>query len=105
MGHGYHPKGMTMSKNATSGRRRVTFVLRADPGSEVYLGGSFNEWDYLKKPLKESAEKGVFSGMCMLPPGTHEYKFMINGTWCVDPENPSFCQNQFGSLNSVIEVV
>jgi 1,4-alpha-glucan branching enzyme len=102
---GANEKGTDMAKNEKSGRRRVTFVLRADTGSEVYLGGTFNDWDYAKKPLKESPDKGVFTAVCMLPPGTHEYKFHINGTWCVDPENPNFCQNNFGSLNSIIEVV
>lgn len=97
-------KAKTMEKTTNSGRRRVTFTLRADSGSEVYLGGTFNDWDYLKKPLKE-AEKGIFRGVCMLSPGIHEYKFHINGTWCVDPENPNFCQNLYGSLNSLIEVV
>lgn len=94
-----------MAKSTTTGRRRVTFTLRAEPGSEVYLGGSFNDWNYLKKPLTETTDKGVFAGMCMLAPGSYEYKFLVNGTWCVDPENPNFCRNQYGSLNSVVEVV
>jgi 1,4-alpha-glucan branching enzyme len=92
-----------MAKKAKVGRRRVTFVLRAEPGSEVYVGGTFNSWEYGKKPMKET-EEGVFQCVCMIPPGTHEYKYHINGSWCVDPENASFCQNSYGSLNSVLDV-
>ncbi|MBT3287798.1 MAG: glycoside hydrolase [Victivallales bacterium] len=91
-------------KKSTASRRRVTFVLRAAAGSKVFVGGTFNSWAYQKKQLKETAEGGVFKGVCMVAPGLYEYKFNVNGSWCVDPENPSFCQNEFGTLNSVLEV-
>lgn len=87
------------------GRRRVTFAFRAKSGSKVYLGGTFNDWNYLKKPLKEGKERGIFSAVCMLAPGTYEDKFYANGRWCLDPGNPRFCGNNFGSLNSVMVVV
>ena len=88
----------------SSGMRRIEFVLRAAPGSEVYLGGTFNNWEYQKKALKDKDNDGMFKAICMVPPGLHEYKFQVNGSWCVDPENPSFCQNEFGTLNSVLDV-
>ena len=85
--------------------KRVTFQVTASPKSTVSLAGTFNQWDVKRHPLKDILGTGTYTITLMLPKGEHEYKFMINGTWCVDPENPSFCQNQFGSLNSVIEVV
>ncbi len=88
----------------TNGKRRVEFVLRAAPGSEVFVGGTFNSWSCKKKQLKDTAGDGIFRAVCMLAPGLHEYKFHVNGGWCVDPENPSFCQNEYGTLNSVLEV-
>jgi hypothetical protein len=39
-----------------------------------------------------------------LAPGTYQYKFVIDGTWCADPECADFVQNEHGTLNSVITV-
>jgi hypothetical protein len=40
----------------------------------------------------------------MLPPGEHEYKFVVNGDWRIDGSNPQWTPNDVGSLNSVINV-
>ena len=39
-----------------------------------------------------------------LAPGEYEYKFVINGTWCVDPNCKEWRQNTLGTLNSVLRV-
>ena len=36
--------------------------------------------------------------------GRYEYKFIVNGVWQIDDNNPNFVSNDMGSLNSVIEV-
>ena len=57
-----------------------------------------------KKQLKYNAAKGVYSGVIMLEPGTYEYKFVIDGEWQLDENNPNFSHNDFGSLNSMLVV-
>jgi hypothetical protein len=48
------------------------------------------------------------SGHCkttlVLPPGRHEYKFVVNGEWCVDANCAECVPNDQGSLNSVVTV-
>lgn len=39
-----------------------------------------------------------------LAPGTYEYKFVVDGEWVLDESNPNFAANDFGTLNSVINV-
>ena len=39
-----------------------------------------------------------------LAPGTYQYKFVIDGVWCADPENLDCVQNDLGTLNSVVTV-
>lgn len=39
-----------------------------------------------------------------LPAGTHEYKFIVNGTWFSDPKCPDWIPDGCGSLNSVLHV-
>ena len=82
----------------------VTFRVRADPGSKVALAGDFNQWDPAANPLTDAAGTGNFSTVVTLPPGSYEYKFVINGTWCVDPECTEWVQNSLGTLNSVCKV-
>ena len=94
---------------ATAGKnkpktKRVTFKVHADPGSKVFLAGSFNNWDPAAKELTDPKGTGLFSGTVNLVPGTYEYKFVINSTWCVDPECADWEQNSLGTLNSVRKV-
>jgi len=91
-------------RKSTAGRRRVSFEVKAAPGSSVHLAGSFNDWDAGRKQMTDKDGSGVYSCMCMLPKGQHEYKYVIDGVWSVDAENPNFSQNSMGTLNSVIVV-
>ncbi len=93
-----------MAKKATSKSRRVIFSVQAEPGSIVCLAGTFNNWDPQAKKMADKKGSGLFAATMMLPPGTYEYKFIINGTWCVDPNNSEWAQNSLGTLNSVLIV-
>ena len=84
--------------------RRVTFSVHADPGSRVFLAGSFNNWDPAAKELTDPNGTGLYSGAVDLAPGTYQYKFVIDGTWCADPECADWVQNDLGTLNSVKHV-
>jgi len=84
--------------------KRVAFSVRAKGGSKVFLAGSFNDWNPTAKEMVDKADNGIFTTNVNLPLGTHEYKFVIDGIWCVDPECPEWRQNDHGTLNSVKEV-
>lgn len=85
-------------------KKRVTFTLAADVGSEVFVAGDFNNWDPAGKKLEDKKGTGVYTAVLMLAPGDYEYKFVINGTWCVDPNCKDWIQNSLGTLNSVLHV-
>jgi len=87
---------------AKKGRKRVTFKIDAEPGSTVAVAGDFNNWDPNKKQLKDKAGDGKFQGVAMVDQGRHEYKFVINDTWCVDPNCDDWAHNEYGSMNSVL---
>jgi 5'-AMP-activated protein kinase regulatory beta subunit len=95
---------MAKNKSTTAGRRRVTFEVKAPVGSEVFLAGSFNDWDDARKPMVDKDGSGLYTCTCLLPRGQHEYKYVVDGVWSVDAENPNFSQNPMGTLNSVITV-
>lgn len=91
-----------MSPNPSK-RRRINFRIQANPGSQVFLTGSFNDWSPAKKQLKETAE-GWYTGCLLLKPGSYEYKFIVDGEWRVDAGREEWTPNNYGSLNSVINV-
>ncbi len=85
-------------------RRRVVFQVAAEPGSEVYVAGSFNGWEPDKYRMKDKTGRGNFERQIYTTPGPLEYKFVINGEWVIDARCPSWVPNTMGSLNSVIEI-
>ena len=88
-----------MAKSSPTGRKRVKFEIQADEGSEVYVAGDFNDWSPKKNRLR--LKDGVFAASVLLPKGKHQYKFIVNGDWCVDPNCGEWAPNGLGSLNSV----
>jgi hypothetical protein len=49
-------------------------------------------------------KSGIYSASVKLAPGTYQYKFVIDGIWCADPENANAVPNDQGTFNSVITV-
>lgn len=97
--------GKPAAKAATkTKKRRITFTLHSEPGQQVFVAGSFNNWDPIAKEMVDKQGNGTYKGILCLPPGEYQYKFVVNGTWCVDQANQSWIQNSHGTLNSVIHV-
>ena len=104
---GRPPKGAATAAKKTAAKaaeRRVTFTVRADAGKAVYLAGCFNQWNPTGKKMTDKKKDGVYSTTVKLAPGTYEYKFVVDGVWCADPENTVVVKNDCGTHNSVITV-
>ena len=86
----------------TVAKKSVTFTIHADKGQKVYLAGTFNDWNPTAK--KMTFKNGVYSTSLKLAAGSYQYKFVINGTWCADPENVNSVANDQGTFNSVVDV-
>ena len=84
--------------------RTVRFELMAEPGSQVFVVGTFNNWNPTATPLKDNPDGGHFKADLHIPAGRHEYKFVVNGVWAVDPKSVDWSRNAYGSLNSVLHV-
>ncbi len=96
-------KNRKMKKSKSNEKKKVEFTFRSDPGRAVFIAGTFNDWDPSKTKLTES-DAGLYRVSIKLAKGKHEYKFVVDGCWQIDPENPSSVVNDFGGLNSVITV-
>ena len=94
-------KKCTARKSAT---KNVTFTVHADKGKAVYVAGEFNKWNPTAKKMAYKAKAGLYTATLKLAAGTYQYKFVIDGTWCADPENVNSVANDQGTFNSVINV-
>ena len=82
--------------------KKVIFSLQWPDAREVFVAGTFNNWDTRKDQLKEIA-KG-WKLIKYLAPGTYEYRFVVDGIWMDDPTARTRCPNQYGGQNCVLEV-
>ncbi len=85
-------------------KKAVTFTIHAEKGKSVYVAGQFNNWDPTAKEMTYKAKEGVYTTTLKLAPGKYEYKYVIDGAWCADPENVEAVPNDQGTFNSVITV-
>ncbi len=78
------------------------FSLMAEGGAKkVQLVGDFTSW----KPTDMKKQKGnSFVAVVPLGPGSHEYKFIVDGQWQIDPDNGAWAMNPFGTMNSVVSL-
>ena len=84
-------------------RKEVTFKLEATSAREVLLAGDFTEWE--KTPIKlRKGEQGAWNTTVKLAPGQHQYKFVVDGKWQVDPAARTR-PDPFGGSNSIVEIL
>ena len=95
-------KGKSMRQSLN--RKHVTFTFKHDPGKEVFIAGLFNNWDQKHNKLTETNQPGIYTITMMLAKGRHEYKFVADNVWYIDPKNPESVVNDLGWANSVVVV-
>jgi len=81
--------------------KTVQFDLTVEPGKEVFVAGTFNNWNPTANAMKDNPGSGHCKAALRVPVGTHEYKFIVNGEWRMDPKCKEWIPNGCGSLNSV----
>ncbi len=65
----------------------VRFEYYNPQAKSVYLAGDFNNWSTTSHPMRKE-EDGTFWIVLKLAPGKYEYKFIVDGQWTADPDNP-----------------
>jgi 5'-AMP-activated protein kinase regulatory beta subunit len=88
----------------TPKRRRIVFAFHDHQAREVAVTGDFNQWNRASHPMKQDGN-GRWKKVVLLLPGQYEYKFIVNGHWRTDPDNPKRCRNCFGTYNNILQVV
>ncbi len=96
-------------KHDAETQAKTRFVCHATNAQGVYLSGTFNDWAP-SGTLMERKDEGTWSVELELVPGRYEYKFVVDGVWCCEPDGvdneakEGLVPNPFGTMNHVIEV-
>jgi len=77
------------------------FVLEGNSDAiEVLVSGSFNGWRKDGYRMQRRNNNWIFP--IHLQPGRYTYKFVIDGQWILDSDNPYYEKNEFDTDNSVL---
>ncbi len=69
---------------------------------KVFLSGDFIDWKENLLACEQKDQTWIYT--LSLPPGRYAYKFLVDGKWTVDPDNPQTEMDWMGHLNSIVEV-
>jgi glycosidase len=105
------PSGLPASVEVKKSGSRFKVTFRYEPGqhipggeklNSVSLVGTFNGWAGGAMPMKKQGR--VWQTTVELGSGNHEYKFLADGDWRPDPENPDGSPDGHGGQNSLLRL-
>lgn len=81
----------------------ASFSVFAPAAKEVYLVGEFNNWK-LEDSNRMQQDNGTWRKNLKLKTGKYRYRFVVDGNWVEDTNNPAKEVNPYGSMDSLMEV-
>lgn len=92
-----------LSLPSPSLKGNAMFRLKGRPNARVVaVAGSFNDWN--QSQVLCGKESGEWVCRIDLAPGKYTYKFIVDGDWILDPDNPDTEDDERGFTNSVLVV-
>ena len=87
--------------------REVVVRFRDAAASDVRIAGDFNGWvpdKGVRSLIESEGPVRVWTKILQLSPGTYQYRYVVDGEWREDPENPELVSASVGGRNSVLVV-
>jgi 1,4-alpha-glucan branching enzyme len=92
-----------IKKTKTAKPATQVFAIRAPAAMSVQLVGDFTRWQ--EQPVNlQNDTGGLWRAEVALAPGTHHYRFIVDGQWQDDPECTVRVPNPYGGQNMVRQV-
>lgn len=79
----------TKLQNKKKSNKRIEFIYRGRALRSVYLLGDFNNWEISKKTEMKQDKNGQWKKKVNLVNGRYRYKYLVDGKWVEDKQNPS----------------
>lgn len=88
---------------APSQEGNITFKLNDFSHARIVaVAGTFNGWNQSQYLFKRAGNEWICR--ISLPPGEYQYKFIVDGSWLVDPRNPNVVHDERDFENSQLVV-
>lgn len=87
--------------------REVVVRFRDPRATDVRIAGDFNGWvpdKGVRSRVRAEGPERIWTKVLHLPPGTYHYRYVVDGEWREDPENPEFAPGPVGGRSSVLVV-
>ena len=87
--------------------REVVVRFRDEGARDVRIAGDFNGWvpdRGVRSHVEAEGDARVWTKVLELEPGTYQYRYVVDGSWREDPENPQVVPGPGGSRNSLLVV-
>lgn len=82
----------------------MVFAINAPSAREIYVVGDFNQWKIDESARLTKSEDGRWEKKVNLSPGRYKYKFIVDGEWVADSQNPEREPNRFGTFDSIAKL-
>jgi chromosome partitioning protein len=87
--------------------REVVIHFNDGVAGDVRIAGDFNGWvpdKGVRSSIEADGSGRVWKKTLMLAPGEYQYRYVVDGEWCTDPDNPESTPGPMGQPNSVLHV-
>jgi len=94
----FSPQQTTVAKSL----KEYRFVIFNNNAHEVKISGTFTNWQ--KIPMKKINNSGYWELTLSIPEGEHKYSMFADDNVLADPTAAFIEKDDFGNINSVLEV-
>jgi chromosome partitioning protein len=87
--------------------REVVVRFRDRRARDVRIAGDFNGWvpdRGVRSLIEAEGETRVWTKILQLAPGRYQYRYVVDGEWREDPDNPEGVASNVGGRNSILVV-
>jgi 1,4-alpha-glucan branching enzyme len=87
---------------------REIVIRFSDPvANDVRIAGDFNGWipdKGVRSLIESEGQQRTWTKVLLLPPGTYQYRYVVDGEWRADPDNPRSVPSPSGRQNSLLVI-
>jgi hypothetical protein len=101
------PEATLEAGPAQQAPREIVVRFRDEKANDVRIAGDFNGWvpdKGVRSLIESEGQTRVWTKILRLAPGTYQYRYVVDGEWRADPENPELISSAVGGRNSVLVV-
>ncbi len=87
--------------------REIVVRFRDADAADVRIAGDFNGWvpdKGVRSVISSDGGIRVWTKVLQLPPGRYQYRYVVDGEWREDPDNPEVESNPLGGRSSILVV-